>query len=201
MANEMTIVKRDAEALASDFLKEIKEDTEKALKELLEVAKLEKGDILVIGCSSSEICGQRIGSYSSMDGARAVFDAVYPILKEKGIYLAAQCCEHLNRAVIVEKECAKANRLTEVNAVPHAHAGGAFATTVYNSLEKAVAVESVPASAGMDIGSTLIGMHIIPVCVPVRVSIDMIGNARLTLARRRPKFVGGERAKYDPALM
>jgi len=199
--NEMTMEKKTAEALSSEMYEMIKSQCETAINELLAVAKLEKGDIFVIGCSSSEICGKRIGSFSSMDAAKAVYDAVAPALKEKGVYLAAQCCEHLNRAVIVEKECARLYRLTEVNAIPHAHAGGAFATTVYNSLDCAVAVESIPASAGMDIGNTLIGMHIIPVCVPVRVSIDKIGEARLVLARRRPKFVGGQRAIYDPKLM
>ncbi len=183
------------------MFEEIKNQAAVAVNELLDKASLRAGDILVIGCSSSEIIGERIGTFSSADAAEAVFEGVYSGLKEKGIYLAAQCCEHLNRAVILEKQAAEAHNLETVNVIPHAHAGGAFASAVYSHLNSPVAVESVRASAGMDIGGVLIGMQLKPVAVPVRISIDMIGRARLTLARTRPKFVGGERAKYNKDLM
>lgn len=178
---------------------QIRDDAAKAVTELLEQAHLKAGDIFIIGCSSSEIKGSRIGKGSDIDAAKAVYDGVYPILKEKGIYLAAQCCEHLNRAVIVER--AALSRDAEiVNVVPQLHAGGSFAVTVYNNAECPVAVEEIKADAGMDIGDTFIGMHLRKVAVPVRVSIKEIGEAHLTCARTRPKFIGGIRAAYDDAL-
>lgn len=183
------------------MLEQIKNDTEKALSELLQVAKLRPGDIFVIGCSSSEIIGEKIGSSSSMEAAESVYAGAAPIIKDSGLFLAVQCCEHLNRSLIVEKECADFYHLTEVNVIPHPHAGGAFATTAYHNFECPVAVEKVEARAGIDIGGTMIGMHIIPVCVPVRVSIKRIGEANIILARHRPKFVGGERAIYNKELM
>lgn len=178
---------------------QIRDDAAKAVRELLEQTNLTAGDIFIIGCSSSEIKGSRIGKGSDIDAAKAVYDGVYPILKEKGIFLAAQCCEHLNRAVIVEK--AALGRDAEiVNVVPQLHAGGSFAVTVYNNAENPVAVEEIKADAGMDIGDTFIGMHLRKVAVPVRVSIKEIGEAHLTCARTRPKFIGGSRAVYDDAL-
>lgn len=178
---------------------QIRDDAEKAVTELLEQTNLTAGDIFIIGCSSSEIKGSRIGKGSDIDAAKAVYDGVSPILKERGIFLAAQCCEHLNRAVIVEK--AALGRDAEiVNVVPQLHAGGSFAVTVYNNAENPVAVEEIKADAGMDIGDTFIGMHLRKVAVPVRVSIKEIGEAHLTCARTRPKFIGGSRAVYDDAL-
>ncbi len=178
---------------------EIREQAARAVTELLDVAKLEKGDIFVIGCSSSEIKGARIGKDSDINAAKAVYDGVMPILKERGIYLAAQCCEHLNRAVIVEKEALLPG--TEiVNVVPQMHAGGSFAMTVYQNAEHPVAVEEIKADAGMDIGDTLIGMQLKKVAVPVRISVKEIGCAHVTCARTRPKFIGGSRAVYDDVL-
>ena len=178
---------------------EIREQAARAVTELLDVAKLKKGDIFVIGCSSSEIKGARIGKDSDVNAAKAVYDGVMPILKEKGIYLAAQCCEHLNRAVIVEREALLPG--TEiVNVVPQMHAGGSFAMTVYQNAEHPVAVEEIKADAGMDIGDTLIGMQLKKVAVPVRISVKEIGCAHVTCARTRPKFIGGSRAVYDDVL-
>ncbi len=174
---------------------------ETVTKELIEKANLKRGDIVVIGCSSSEIMGNEIGHRSSLEAAEAVFNAVYPVLKEKGIYLAAQCCEHLNRAIITEKEYAEKHGLDIVNVVPQPKAGGSFATTAYKSFESPVAVEFIKADAGMDIGSTLIGMHLKHVAVPLRLSIDQIGCANVTFARTRPKCIGGVRAVYDDNLM
>ena len=175
----------------------IKQQAKSAVSELLSVAGLHKGDILVVGCSSSEIVGETIGHGSSIEAAEAVFEAIYPILKEQGIYLAAQCCEHLNRALIIERECAKNYGLEEVCVVPQPKAGGSFATTAWKNFEAPVAVEEIRAQAGLDIGGTLIGMHLRRVAVPVRLEQNRIGDAILLAARTRPKYIGGSRAKYE----
>ena len=167
--------------------------------ELIEKAKLNKGDILVVGCSSSEIVGQHIGKCSSMESAEAVFSGIYPVLKEKGIYLAAQCCEHLNRAIVIEREAATG--LEIVNAVPQPKAGGSMATKAYASFCDPVVVEQIKADAGIDIGLTLIGMHLKKVAVPVRLENDRIGEALVVAARTRPKFIGGARAVYDEKML
>ena len=171
-----------------------------ALKELLEKARLNRGDLVVIGCSTSEIAGGLIGKASAPEYARAVFDGAMPILKEKGLYLAAQCCEHLNRSLIVERAYADAHGLTRVNAVPQIHAGGSFATHAYAQFADPCAVMAVQAQAGLDIGDTLIGMHLAPVAVPVRLAVKRVGEANLVAARSRLPFVGGERAVYDEDL-
>ncbi|NLG92642.1 MAG: TIGR01440 family protein [Clostridiales bacterium] len=182
------------------MFEEIAAQAKTAVSELLKAAKLNAGDMLVVGCSSSEIGGHDIGSSSNVEIANTVFGAIYPILKEKGIFLAAQCCEHLNRALIIEKEAALKNGLEIVNVVPQPKAGGSFASAAYANFEHPVAVEQVSAQAGMDIGDTLIGMHLQRVAVPVRLSVRKIGEANLTCARTRPKFIGGERAHYDETL-
>lgn len=174
-----------------------KEQAEKAIKELVEIADLKKGDLMVIGCSSSEIVGGSIGKNSSIEAAESVFEGIYPYLKEKGIYLAAQCCEHLNRALIIEEEAAEKFGYEIVSVVPQPKAGGSFATTAYKNFKKPVAVENIKAKAGMDIGGTLIGMHLKAVAVPVKLSLNKIGDAILLCARTRPKYIGGERAKYN----
>ena len=175
----------------------IKQQAKSAVTELIAVAGLQKGDILVVGCSSSEIVGETIGHGSSIEAAEAVFEAIYPIFKEQEIYLAAQCCEHLNRALIIEKECATKYGLEEVCVIPQPKAGGSFATTAWANFEAPVAVEEIRAQAGLDIGGTLIGMHLKRVAVPVRLAQNHIGNAILLAARTRPKFIGGIRAKYE----
>lgn len=175
-------------------------EAEEAISELISVSKIKEGDLVVVGCSTSEIIGERIGTDSNPQVAEEVFCAIYQILKEKGIYLAAQCCEHLNRSLVVEAEYAKQNRLEVVNAVPQPKAGGSFATAAYKHFVSPVLVETVCAEAGLDIGTTLIGMHLKRVAIPVRLSIKHIGNAFLSAARTRPKYVGGERAVYDKNL-
>ena len=176
---------------------EIKQDMKNALKELLEKSELCSGDVLVIGCSSSEITGEIIGKGSAPKAAEAVMEAVLPVLKEKGIFLAAQCCEHLNRALVIERRAAEAGGLEIVSAVPKVKAGGAFATAAFTAFESPVLVESVKAGAGLDIGNTLIGMHLRNVAVPVRLSVKKIGEAPLVAARTRPKYIGGSRACYE----
>lgn len=172
----------------------------KAAKELIETAKLEKGAVLVVGCSTSEVSGEKIGTASKPELAEDVFMGIWTAAKEKGVYLAAQCCEHLNRAIIIEKELAKELRIDIVNVVPQPKAGGSFATKAYEHFEKPVAVEHIKADAGMDIGDTLIGMHLKDVAVPCRISYKSIGEAHLVCARTRCKFIGGIRAHYDETL-
>ncbi len=178
---------------------EIREQAKAAVTELIEHTHLKEGDIFIVGCSSSEIKGANIGKGSDIDAAKAVYDGIYPVLKERGIYLAAQCCEHLNRAVIVERAALLPGQEI-VNVVPQLHAGGSFAMTVYQNADDPVALEEIKADAGMDIGDTLIGMHLRKVAVPVRISVKKIGEAHVVCARTRPKFIGGSRAVYDDVL-
>lgn len=182
------------------MLNQIYENITTALTELYNATKPEENSILVVGCSTSEVLGKKIGTGGSEETAKIIFKAVSDFCQNNHLFLAAQCCEHLNRSLVVEKECAKMYGLTRVNAVPHAHAGGAFGTAVYNGMKEPYLVENVVADMGIDIGNTLIGMHIRPVCVPVRVSIKTIGEAPITLARSRCKYVGGERAHYNPEI-
>jgi len=167
-----------------------------ALQELLDAARLLPGHLVVIGCSTSEVAGQRIGSDSNLTIAQALYATWQPLLAARGLFLAAQCCEHLNRALILEQEAAERYGLEPVNVIPFPKAGGSFATAAYAGCAHPVAVEAVRAHAGLDVGQTLIGMHLRPVAVPVRVSVDHIGQARITCARTRPKYIGGERAHY-----
>ncbi len=175
----------------------IKNEAETLINELLSNIQLKKGDIFVVGCSSSEILGSNIGKGSSYDAAKIVFDVIYPRLHEKGIYLAAQCCEHLNRALVIERECAEKYGYDIVSVIPQPKAGGSFATLTYKNLEEPVLVEQIKANAGIDIGGTLIGMHLKYVAVPIRMSISKIGEANVVCAYTRPKYIGGSRAIYS----
>lgn len=178
---------------------ELTKQAENVTKEIIEKAGLNRGQILVVGCSSSEICGDKIGSNSNLEAAQAVFQGIYKVLHEKGIYLAAQCCEHLNRAIIVEREAVPFSDI--VNVVPQPKAGGSFATTAYKTFSNPVSIEEIKADAGIDIGGTLIGMHMKKVAVPVKLENNKIGEANVLAARVRPKFIGGERAVYSEKLM
>ncbi len=179
------------------MMKTICKQAASAVSELIEVAALKKGQVLVIGCSSSEVVGATIGHGSSFETAKEIYRTVKPLLDEKGIYLAAQCCEHLNRALIIERECAEKYAWDEVSVVPQPKAGGSFATSAWEDFSEPVAVEHIRAHAGLDIGGTLIGMHLCEVAVPVRLSVDHIGEAIVLAARTRPKYIGGSRAKYE----
>ena len=181
-------------------MEEITSQARQVMEELIAAAGLRRGDLLVIGCSSSEMVGSTIGKNSSLDAARAAFAGIYPLLQEQGIRLAVQCCEHLNRALIVEEETAEHFGYEIVNVIPQPKAGGSFAVTAWENFSHPVAVEHIRAKAGLDIGGTLIGMHLKEVAVPVRLSRKTIGQAPILCARTRPRFVGGERAVYDPAL-
>lgn len=184
--------------IGSDFMfEELTQQAKTAVLEIIEQAKIGKESIFVVGCSSSTVKGENYGKASSMEIAQAIFDGIYPELKSRGIFLAAQCCEHLNRAIITEREATEKLREPEVNVVPQPKAGGSFATITYNTLENPVAVEHIKADAGIDIGGVLIGMHLKEVAVPLVISVKNIGKAHITSARTRPKFIGGERAHYN----
>ena len=178
---------------------ELYHQAKKLTAELCEKAKLKSGDIMVVGCSTSEICGSRIGTDSRPEVAKSVFSGIYDELNLRGIFLAAQCCEHLNRAIIIERDAVADSDI--VNVVPQPKAGGSFATAAYAAFKNPVAVEEIRADAGLDIGQTLIGMHLKRVAVPVRLSDDHLGEALITCARVRPKFIGGSRAIYNEDLM
>lgn len=170
-----------------------------AITELCRKAKLKAGNIVVVGCSTSEVVGSKIGTNSNPEVAGEIFSSLRDYTKAKGIYLAIQCCEHLNRAIITER---KAVPFAEpVNVVPQPKAGGSLATQAYTGFEDPVAIEEIKADAGIDIGYTLIGMHLKKVAVPLRLENNKIGEAMVLAARTRPKFIGGARAAYDENLL
>ena len=173
--------------------------TRAVMEELKEKANLKKGDIVVVGCSTSEIIGSKIGTNSNPDAAKTVFEALYECAKESGIYLAFQCCEHLNRAIVVEKDAAP--YAETVNVIPQPKAGGSMATEAYVHFENPVVLEEIKADAGIDIGFTLIGMHLKKVAIPLRLENNKIGEAMVLAARTRPKFIGGIRAIYNEDLL
>lgn len=173
-------------------------DVEKALQELLREAQLQPGNILIVGCSTSEVAGKKIGTSSSLEIADAIMRGVYPICEKSGLFLAIQCCEHLNRSLVVEKECMEKYNLDEVSVYPIQGAGGSLAYRAMQTFKQPLVVEKIQAHAGIDIGDTFIGMHLRPVVVPIRGSIKQIGEAHLTMGKSRPKLVGGERARYKP---
>ena len=178
----------------------IGDEAYRAAKELIEIAKPEEDAILVVGCSTSEVGGAGIGTFSSPELAEVVFGGIYQATQEAGIFLAAQCCEHLNRALIIERDAAKMYGYEIVNVVPQPKAGGSFATAAYKNFERPVAVEHIKADLGMDIGDTLIGMHLKDVAVPVRLRIKEIGDGHVVCARTRAKYIGGQRAVYDDEM-
>ena len=200
--NEMT--RPDAHVLherplADDLRAELSAQAKAAMEELIEKSSVKAGAIVVIGCSTSEILGAEIGSDSQPEVAKTVFEALWETAKNAGLYLAAQCCEHLNRAIIIEREAVPGADI--VNVVPQPKAGGSFATQAYAHFTNPVAVEEIRADAGLDIGFTLIGMHLKKVAVPLRLTNNKIGEATVLAARTRPKFIGGARAVYDQEML
>ena len=181
------------------MFEEIREQAYKAAEEILNVAGLKEGQILVVGCSSSEVCGDRLGSNSNPEVAEAVFSGIQEAAASRGVFLAAQCCEHLNRAIIIERQAVPFSDI--VNVVPQPKAGGSFATAAYKHFSNPVAVEEIRADAGLDIGNTLIGMHLKKVAVPLRLENHRIGQAYVNAARTRAKFIGGSRAVYDQEML
>lgn len=172
-----------------------------AAKELITAANLKKDALLVVGCSSSEVLGQRIGTHSALEVGEAIVRGIAKACREAGVFYAAQCCEHLNRALILERSVAEERGYDLVNVLPQPKAGGSFATAAYAAMSDPVAVEQIRAEAGLDIGGTLIGMHLKAVAVPVRLAAKTIGEAPLLAARTRPKCIGGCRAVYNEELM
>lgn len=194
MTKVMNQPDRDAMQAWADSLKA-------AAEELLRVAKAEPGDLLVVGCSTSEVHAAKIGTDSVPELGAMLAEAVLTVCREHGIHLAAQCCEHLNRALVVDADVGKERRYCRVHAIPQPKAGGSFATAVWQAMEKPWLVDRIEAEMGLDIGDTFIGMHLRPVAVPVRLGTDTIGHAHLTAARTRIPFTGGARAVYDPELL
>ena len=178
----------------------IKNQTEELIKEVIEKCKLTKGNILVVGCSTSEVLGDKIGTNSSIEVANEFFETTYSILKKHGIGLAVQCCEHLNRAIVIEKNYINLS-YEPVNVIPQKKAGGSLATIAYEKFKNPIVIEEIKADAGIDIGDTFIGMHLKKVAVPVRLKNNALGEAHVTCARTRPKFIGGERAIYDKTML
>jgi uncharacterized protein (TIGR01440 family) len=177
------------------------EESYAAMNELLELSGVKAGAVVVVGCSTSEVCGGTIGHNSSPETAEEIYGGLKKAADEHGVFIAAQCCEHLNRAIIVERAAVKAalecGVMAEVNVVPQPKAGGSFATAAYKHASDPIALEHIKADCGLDIGGTLIGMHLKEVAVPVRLTNNKIGSASLLAARVRPKFIGGIRAQYD----
>ena len=181
-----------------DLLAQVRQEAAAAANQLVKSAKLHRGQIVVVGCSTSEVVGRQVGSWSTPEVGQAIFDGLNSVFAPLGIYIAAQCCEHLNRALIVDYDAVPGAEI--VNVVPQPKAGSSFATAAYHTFSHPVAVEEIKADAGLDIGGTLIGMHLKKVAVPVRLNQNHIGEAILLAARVRPKFIGGERAVYDETL-
>ena len=180
------------------LLVRVEQEAAAAAQELSEIARLRRGQIVVVGCSTSEVVGRQVGSWSTPEVAQAIFRGLSGVFTPMGVYLAAQCCEHLNRALIVEHEAAPDAEI--VNVLPQPKAGSSFATAAYEGFRHPVALEEIRADAGLDIGGTLIGMHLKKVAVPVRLKQSRIGQAIVLAARTRPKFIGGERAIYNEEL-
>lgn len=178
---------------------EIYKEALAVIEELYEKASLSKGSILVVGCSTSEVAGSKIGTDSNPDIAGEIYKAFSEFATSKEFYLAFQCCEHLNRAIVTEKAAVPFKET--VNVVPKPKAGGSLASCAYENLSSPVVLEEIKADAGIDIGSTLIGMHLKKVAVPLRLTNNYIGKAFVTAARTRPKFIGGERASYNKDLL
>ena len=186
-----------SDAFFSEELEKWKNQFKKLLQEFQEIEALKKQQLLVIGCSTSEVVGKRIGTEGTLDVAGMIFSVVKEFQEETGVQVAYQCCEHLNRALVIPRESAISRGYEEVAVIPVRIAGGSMATYAYKQWDDAVVVEHIKAEAGIDIGDTFIGMHLKHVAVPVRTSIKEIGHAHVTMAKTRPKLIGGERAVYQ----
>lgn len=166
------------------------------IEDFKQQAGLSAEHVIVVGCSTSEVIGERIGTAGTKEVAEMVFDELTTFANESGTNLAFQCCEHLNRAVVIERKIAKRLFLDEVTVVPVRTAGGAMATYAFQNFSDPVVVEFIKADAGIDIGDTFIGMHLKHVAVPIRTTERMLGHAHVTMAKTRPKLIGGTRAVY-----
>ncbi len=167
------------------------------MKEFQEQVSLAKGQVVVVGCSTSEVAGGKIGTAGTMDAAAIIFNELQTYAEAKGIHLTFQCCEHLNRALVTERQTAIKKGWEEVTVIPVREAGGAMATYAFQHFSDPVVVEFIKADAGLDIGDTFIGMHLKHVAVPIRIDQKYLGDARVTIATTRPKLIGGIRAVYE----
>lgn len=180
----------------SDLKKQVQQHMSSLIAEWIDSDYLHKGDLFVIGCSTSEVIGEQIGTAGTEETAIHIFDALQTLQQKTKIELVFQCCEHLNRALVMERAVAIAHGLVIVSVIPHPEAGGSMASFSYKHLDNPVVVETVQAQAGIDIGETMIGMHLEHVAVPLRFEQRQVGNARVAAARTRPKLIGGTRAHY-----
>lgn len=179
-----------------DEFQKLKSDLDQLTSELEEVNFFKDKKVLVIGCSTSETVGKAIGKGGSEEAAVIIYEHFSELTKNEGMHLLFQGCEHINRALTTTKETLEALGLQEVSVVPHKHAGGSLSEYAYHHLKDPVVVENVVADCGIDIGQTMIGMHIKEVAVPVRTSVKTVGQAVVTIAGSRPKLIGGPRAHY-----
>lgn len=179
-------------------LEKWREEMKSIIQESRNSLQLQSGKILVIGCSTSEVAGKNIGTSGTMEAAKVIFSELKKYADELGFHLAFQCCEHLNRAIVVEKQSAFEKNLEQVSVIPAPNAGGSMATYAYHQFKEPVVVEFIKADAGIDIGDTFIGMHLKHVAVPIRVKQKHLGEAHVTIATTRPKLIGGARAIYEP---
>ncbi|MDF2607332.1 MAG: hypothetical protein K0S34_1527 [Bacillales bacterium] len=179
------------------MIETIHEEWKLLLREFSNEVLLDESKVLIIGCSTSEVLGHKIGTNSTLDAAKVIYKELRSFQKKLNFHLAVQCCEHLNRALVVEREFAINKNLEIVNAIPSPKAGGAFATVVYHNMRDPVLVESIRADVGIDIGDTLIGMHIKNVAIPIRLSINSLGHSHVNFATTRPKYIGGSRTQYE----
>lgn len=180
----------------TDLSQQVREDMEIVVDEWKNTGYLKENELFVVGCSTSEVAGQVIGTAGSEEIASILFEKLERLQQETHVQLAFQCCEHINRALVVERETMKACQLDEVTVIPAKNAGGSMATYAYQHMNDPVVVEAIQANAGIDIGETMIGMQLKHVAVPLRMKQKQVGNAHLQAARTRPKLIGGERAVY-----
>lgn len=178
------------------LLAQIRTDMNALVNEWANNGLLKKDDVFVIGCSTSEVAGKTIGTSGSEEIAAILFNELKTLREQTGVHLAFQCCEHLNRALVVERETMEKFNYEQVSVIPVREAGGAMTAYAYNHFDEAVVVEDIEADAGIDIGDTLIGMHLRKVAVPVRLTQNTVGSARIIGAHTRPKLIGGARARY-----
>ncbi|ASN07278.1 TIGR01440 family protein [Virgibacillus necropolis] len=179
-----------------DLHQQVKDNINALVNEWITRDELNSGDFFVIGCSTSEVAGVHIGTFGSEELAAIIFAGLMDLKKATNVNLVFQCCEHLNRALVIEREVYDSHHHEEVSAIPARRAGGSMATYAFKNMINPVLVENVQAKAGIDIGDTMIGMHLKHVAIPLRFSQKMIGKARVTGAKTRPKLIGGERAIY-----
>ncbi|GAB6153350.1 TIGR01440 family protein [Desulfosporosinus burensis] len=184
-----------------NFVAGLSEELAKVWESILDAffqkVNLRSQQILVIGCSTSEVMGHRIGQGSSLEIAEVLLPPLLERVNQQGIFLAVQGCEHLNRALVVEEACVNHYGLEEVTVLPSLNAGGAMTVKAWEKFSSPVMIERIQGHAGIDVGDTFIGMHLRPVVIPIRIHVKELGQAHLTLARTRPRLIGGPRAIYD----